>query len=761
MKEILIVCRDVSDRKNASSALRESEDRFARLSDAAFEGIALSEKGHIIDLNEQLAAMLGYTRSEMIGHEAIEYVAPSSLQLVHERMILGDEEPYEHFALRKDGSVFPVEVRAKSIPYHGQKIRVTAIRDVTERKRAEESLRASEHQYRILFEGANDAMFIFDPSTEIILEANSKACELYGFTHEELVGLSLKTITLDIPRGESEIRKALGTGSLKNFETIHFRKDGTAVYILANASLIDYRGGKAMLSINHDITDRKRVDEVLRLQSAALQTAANAIVITDRNGEIIFVNSAFSILTGYSAEEVIGKNPKILKSGRQIPDFYAKLWETINGGNIWKGELVNKRKDGSFYTEEMTIAPVRDESGRLTNFVAIKQDITDRKQLQEQVLQSQKLDSIGQLAGGVAHDYNNILSVIIGYAHLLGTHMNADRDNKRAIESILTAANRGADLTKQLLAFARKEIISPKIININSSIESVEKMLQRFIGENIQLVSIPGKNLKNVKIDPTQFDQVLVNLAANSRDAIKGVGTVRIETSNVSIDKTEPETHPGLTTGDFVRLSFADTGVGMDAETLKKIFEPFFTTKERGHGTGLGLSTVYGIVSQNNGKIFVASKPGEGTSIEIFFPASAEEKQQVVTAEPEIISHGNETILVVEDEPDMLELTRTSLEKYGYKVLVAAEPIEALQRFREYFGKIQLVITDVIMPAMSGRKFIDEVRKLKPGMKTIYMSGYTANELDPEGVLKENVEFIQKPFTPTDLAKKVRHVLGS
>jgi signal transduction histidine kinase/CheY-like chemotaxis protein len=428
-------------------------------------------------------------------------------------------------------------------------------------------------------------------------------------------------------------------------------------------------------------------------------------------------------------------------------------------GKVWRGEIINKRKDGSLYTEEMTIAPVRDDRGEITHFVAVKQDISDRKLLQEQFLQSQKLESIGQLAGGVAHDYNNILSVIIGYAHLLKRKFKGDSENDKPLDAILAAARRAASLTEQLLVFARKEMISPKIININSSIESIEKMLQRIIGENINLVFHPGRDVRNIKIDPSQFDQVLVNLATNSRDAIKGIGTIAIETMNVSIDEDYVKNHAGLTVGEFVRLSFTDTGMGMDEETVKRIFEPFFTTKEKGQGTGLGLSTVYGIVKQNNGYIYATSKPGEGTTFEIYLPPSYEEVDRMLDQSSEISVLGTETILVVEDQVDILELTKASLEKSGFCVLTAIEPNEALRLCETYDGTIHLLLTDVIMPVMSGKSLRERVKKLRPRIKTLFMSGYTANELSPEGVLAEGIDFIQKPFTPAELAKKVSEVL--
>jgi len=438
---------------------------------------------------------------------------------------------------------------------------------------------------------------------------------------------------------------------------------------------------------------------------------------------------------------------------------YDKLWKVVRHGKPWHGELLSRRRNGTVYTEGMTIAPVFDNKGSLSHLVAIKQDISERRSLEERFLQAQKLEGIGRLAGGVAHDYNNILGVIVGYAEILKKRFDKGDPGRLIAEAIAAAANRGADLTRQLLAFARKEIVSPKVINVNLSIESIRTMLQRIIGENLSLAFLPQKNLWNVKIDPTQLDQILVNLATNARDAIKDVGRIEIRTSNVNIDESLTQGQPEFYPGEYVLISFADTGKGMDKETLEHIFEPFFTTKPKGQGTGLGLSTVYGIVKQNNGTVTVASKLNKGTEFRIYLPRFHGEviAEEETTSEEDLM--GDETILVVEDEEDLLDMARITLEDYGYKIIGATRPKDALLYCQTHEGEIHLLLTDVIMPTMNGKELSERIRLMRPGIKTLFMSGHTSDTLVPQGILDDSIELLLKPFTPRELAKRIRALL--
>ena len=766
---ILMVCRDVSERRKASEALRESEERFSRLSDAAFEGIVISENGRVVDLNEQLAAMLGYARTEMIGFEITKFVAPESLELVQAHVTSGGEDAYEHLALRKDGRTLPVETRAKYLPYNGHKVRVTAIRDITERKRTEGFLRSSEQKYRTLFESANDAMFIFDPVSEIILEANSKACETYGYTREAFVGLSLKSISRDTARGEAEIRRILERGSMKDYETVHYRKGGVAAHFLVNASVIDYKGSKAILSISRDITERRHADQVLRLQSAALHSAANAIVITDRNGHITFVNSAFTRITGYSPEEALGNNPKILKSGEQTSEFYQNLWETINAGNVWQGEIINKRKDGSLYPEDMTITPVQNDQKEITHFIAIKSDITDRKRLQEQLIHAQKMEGIGTLAGGIAHDFNNILGIILGHLSLMTRSNNDPSTLKTSADTITKAVQRGADLVRQILTFARKTGVTHAPVDVNVLVIDVTNMLKGTFPKTIEIVRELDTSIPIISVDHTQVEQAILNLCINARDAMEGVSNINLSNGTLLVRTGKTSGHQLKTrfkdasASEYVTITVVDTGMGIDPDTKIKMFDPFFTTKGAGKGTGLGLAVVYGVLHAHQGFVDVESEVGKGAAFTLYFPSST--KNISMASLDEIKSpadlRGSETVLVIEDEVSLSELLVQILERSGYRALTAKDGAEAIAQFEKHRNTIAIVLSDMGLPKMDGGEVFSKLKLRDPEIKVILASGYLEPQFKSELLKSGAKAFLQKPYAPDEVLKKIREVLDA
>jgi two-component system cell cycle sensor histidine kinase/response regulator CckA len=529
----------------------------------------------------------------------------------------------------------------------------------------------------------------------------------------------------------------------------------------------------ATLSILEDLKaevhTRQAKEAELQRVTMAVEQAGEMVMITDPDGTIQYVNPAFTDVSGYSREEAVGQNPRLLKSGQQDRAFYQELWGTMTDGRTWKGRMVNKRKDGTLYTEGATISPVKDGSGRIINFVAVKRDVTEREQieaeketLQAQFMQAQKMESVGRLAGGVAHDFNNMLGVILGYTELAMNKLGSSNPAYADLEEVLKAARRSADIIRQLLAFARKQIVEPVVLDLNDTVERMLKMLRRLIGEDIKLAWLPGAEVWPVKIDPSQIDQILANLCVNARDAIAGVGGITIETAKVTLDEAYCAEHPGFVPGPFVEITLSDDGCGMDPQTLAHLFEPFFTTKEVGKGTGLGLATVYGILKQNGGFINVYSEPGRGTTFEIYLPRHAGEQDQAVeggekTAPPPA---EGETLLLVEDETAILNLVTMILEKQGYKVLSAGTPGEALRLGEAHTGGIDLLVTDVIMPEMNGRGLAERLQVLYPNLKVLFMSGYTANAIVHHGVLGQGVHFVQKPFSTRDLAVKVREALG-
>ncbi len=499
---------------------------------------------------------------------------------------------------------------------------------------------------------------------------------------------------------------------------------------------------------------------------ALVDQAAEMLFLHDLNGKLIDVNQAAVKQTGYTKEELLTMNVVDIDLHAVERKDSQRLWAAMKPDNAPETfETIHIRKDGSTYPVEITVSNIFLLDGIYT--LALARDITDRKlaeeerrKLQDQILQSQKMESIGRLAGGVAHDFNNMLGVILGQAEIAMLQTKPHESVYERLQEIRKSAKRSADLTRQLLAFARKQTASPKVLNLNDTVSGMLKILRRLIGENIELRWVPGNDLWMVKMDPAQIDQILANLCINARDAISGTGKMTIETHNAVFNSAYKDDNMGFIPGEFVILSVSDDGCGMEKDALDKLFEPFFTTKEAGKGTGLGLATVYGIIKQNNGFINVYSEPGRGTTFKIYVPRhsdkgrSAHQKMQ-----PAPVLHGSETVLLVEDEPMILRLGMAMLEHLGYRVLTASGPEEAIQTAEKHPEAIDLLITDVVMPGMDGRELSEKLTLRCPGIKCLYMSGYTADVIARHGVLDQGVHFIQKPFSIQKLATEVRKAI--
>ncbi len=516
-------------------------------------------------------------------------------------------------------------------------------------------------------------------------------------------------------------------------------------------------------TIARDITERKRAEKSLRLQSAALSAAADAIVITDRACVIEWVNPAFTQLTGYTAEEALGKSFRdLVKSGKQAPAFYKHLWETILAGRTWHGEMINRRKDGRLYTEDQAVTPIRGASGRITHFVAIKRDMTEHLQLEAQFRQAHKMEGVGQLASGIAHDFNNLLTVINGMSELVLAQVDQDSPVHADVQEIVHAGERAAALTRQLLAFSRQQSLEPRVLSLNMVVAGMEDLLRRLLGEDVDLVVVLAPDVGRVKADPGQLEQVMTNLAVNARDAMPQGGQLTIETQNDTLDEDYARQHTVVVpAGAYILLTMTDSGVGMDETTLAHLFEPFFTTKGPGKGTGLGLSTVYGIVKQSGGFVWIESEVGQGTSVKIYLPRVTE-AADIDLPKPTVMStSGTETILLVEDNAGLRKLTTRVLEPAGYTVLAAATGEEALRLLEQHDERVHLLLSDVVMPGMSGRHLAERLAGARPGMRVLYMSGYTSDTVVRHGVLEAQMAFLNKPFTGPALLRKVREVLDS
>ena len=508
-------------------------------------------------------------------------------------------------------------------------------------------------------------------------------------------------------------------------------------------------------------TERSQAEKRLQLQGAALNAAGDSMFITGRDGTIESVNQAFTDKTGYTPEEVIGKTPRVLKSGVHDQALYKDLWDTILAGRSWRGELTDRKRDGSLFVEDVAITPVKDADGEITHFISISRDLTETKQLEAQFRQAQKMESVGQLAGGIAHDFNNLLTIISGTAELLLEPLESGDPRRTDVEEIRDAGERAAALTRQLLAFSRKQIAHRQVLSLTTIVANMEPMLRRVIGENIDLAVTPTRGPDSVKVDPGQMEQVLANLVVNARDAMPQGGHLTIETGDVELDGSYAREHAhAVRPGHYVMLVVSDSGAGMDEITRGRIFEPFFTTKGPSAGTGLGLSTVFGIVKQNDGHIEVYSEIDRGTTFKIYLPQAVDEEDRTPSS-PGGPASGTETILLVEDVDGLRHLARRMLESAGYTVLAAASGEEAMLVLERHRAPVSLVVTDIVMTGMSGLDLAQWCERTHPGVRVLYMSGYTNDVVVRHGVLEGGMPFLSKPFTAADLTRKAREVLDS
>lgn len=760
-------------------ALRASELSYRRLFEAAQDGILIldADTGRINDVNPFLTKLLGFSHGEMVG-KTVGELSPFkdivSNQTILEQLQTDGYVRYEDLPLEtKDRRKIAVEFVSNVYQAGDKKVIQCNIRDITARKQAEGVLRESQQ----ILEGIINAIPVrvfWKNKSLVYLGCNSAFARDAGFADaKDIIGKDDFQMQwseqAEKYRGDDLQVIASGRPRLL-LEEPQTTPGGQTITLLTSKSPMRCAKGEVngVVGTYMDITERKRAEEALRLLGSAVEQSKESVMITDAELDlpgprIVFVNPAFTQMTGHTAAEAMGKTPRLLQGARTDKAVLRQLREHLDRGEAFASETINYRKDGTEINLEWHIAPLRNASGTITHFVATQHDLTAHKKLEMQFRQAQKMDAIGQLAGGVAHDFNNILAVILIQCDMLKMEGRPTAAQLEYVEEIAAATQRAAALTRQLLLFSRKEMLQLRDLDLNRSINDMTKMLRRILGEDVQMTFKFAMQPLVIRADAGMMDQVLMNLAVNSRDAMPQGGMLIIETSAVDFDETVCAQSVHARAGSFVCLSVSDNGCGISAENLPRIFEPFFTTKEVGKGTGLGLATVFGIVQQHRGWVNVYSEVGQGTTFRIYLPRLASMSLQ----NPErpalpALRGGNETILLVEDDNFLRPSICKILSQLGYHVLAARSGVEALSIWNQHHDEIQLLLTDLVLPGcMTGKAVGERLLLQNPKLKVIYASGYSAEIVSKDFTMEEGVNFLTKPFPEFKLAQTIRRTLDA
>ncbi len=769
----LSIVRDITERKRAEAALRAKEEDYRRLVEQAGDGVFLADTdGRFVVVNPALCKMTGYTREEMLQLGVLDTYPPAERSAGERRfkdVQSGTAMTFERALLRKDGSTATAEINVRRLEDGRHQ---SIIRDTTERKRAEAALRAKEEDYRQLIEEAGDGVFLLEGDGRFVV-VNPAFCRMTGYTREETLRMNMLDTYFPSERSVGERRLGdVGRGLNSAFERSLRRKDGTALAVEVSARRLE--DGRIQ-AIVRDITERKRAEDALRESErktrALLDLSFGFIGMLSLDGTLLEANRTALEFAGVEREDVLGRPFWETAWWSHSPELQGRLRAAV--GAAASGEMVRfeapwRAADGSLHPVDFSLKPVRDDGGQVVMLIPEGRDIADLKRageekaaLQAQLHQAQKMESIGRLAGGVAHDFNNLLTVINGYSRLLLDTLETRDPLRDSLEEINRAGERAAGLTQQLLAFSRKQVLQPRVLDLNRVVKETQPMLARLVGEDIEVLVELQAEPATVCADPHQLEQVIVNLAVNARDAMPEGGRLSIATSIAEWGGSLAQAHPGARACRYVALTVTDTGVGMNEETRARIFEPFFTTKEVGKGTGLGLSMIQGVVEQSGGLIDVASQPGCGATFTIYLPWVREAADGPVAPEvvPGPVAGSRRTILVVEDQREVREYVAVTLAAYGYRVIQAESAAEALPFWERGAADIDLVLTDVVMPRLSGGELANLIWKSRPNTKVLFMSGYKDDVMVHDGDAEAGVEFIQKPFSPGQLASRVAEML--
>jgi len=756
---LLSATLDVTERRSAEQALRASEAKFAAAFGFAGVMMVISRlrDGLIVDVNRAFTDQSGYSREETIGRTSAElslFANPEDRARMAEMLRqTGHVRDIETQVVTSSGQVDHVLLSADVIDLEGEPHLIVAIVNLTERLQAEERLRNSESRYRNLFEQTADGVVVIDEKG-LIADANPALARMMGRSLDELRG----TPWIDYIDNLDEVpfrQPAHADGRALVFERRLRRPDGSMAELEFHAR--QFAPGWS-IGVGREIGARKAAERERARLIRAVEQSADAIAITDPPGTILYVNPALERTIQKPRDQLVGRNHRALFSDALAEDAYAEVLATTARQGHWTGELERTRPDGSPYFAHVTVTAVNDESGTLANYVVVLRDVTHEHDLEEQLRQAQKMEAIGRLAGGVAHDFNNLLTAISGFAELAAGEAEPGSELAGYLDEILHSADRAGALTRQLLAFGRRAVLQPQVLDVNAVVAQVAPMLERIIGEDISLEIKPGKKIGCVMVDRGQLEQVIVNLAANARDAMPAGGHLTIATEAISLDGTTAAEQRGVKPGEYARLSFSDTGSGMDAATMEHIFEPFFTTKMAGSGTGLGLSTVFGIVRQSGGLVGAQSTIGQGSTFTVDLPVTHEKEEPACRTPRTESEPGHETVLVVEDEPSVLGFVSQLLRRNGYTVLGAANGEEAVAIAQSHAGPIDLIFCDLVMPGLSGRETASAVLAMRPDARQLFSSGYS-EEMARHGVADE-FPFVAKPYDTDTLLQAIREALA-
>jgi PAS domain S-box-containing protein len=753
-----------------------AEEAYRILVEHSLCGLLILQDGRIVFANPTGAALLGYPAEALTGlaaHEVFDLLHPDEQPRARECIghalidhVIADQS--EILVARPDGTTRILEVASTLVTYQGRPAVQATFADVTERRTADERLQRTEERLRTYFEEATDLIFTVDAAGRITA-VNRAACTVTGYSAAELIGTSPLDLVpeADRPAATAEFESILSGALRDRYDVEIVTKLGRRVWLEVRGRHI-YEDGRLVeiFHIARDISERRRAEEEHARLSAAVEQAVESIMITNRDGTISYVNAACERMTGYGRDELIGKDPRVLRSSRREADAYRRMLSTLRGQTIWHWAEVQRRKDGTLYEVDVVVFPVYDGTGRLINYVGLGRDVTQERQVEAQLRQAHKLEAIERLAGGMAHDFNNQLTVAKGCVELLLSKLPADDRRRNDAEQINAAVDKSARLVRQLLTFSRPQAMDTTSENLSEVVNAMAPLLRVLLGDRISLRISTAGDLWPVRADCSRIEQIVMNLVGNARDAMMPYGTaligdtVRVETANVQLDASTHGVVEDAQAGPYVVLTVSDNGPGMTPEIKEHIFEPFFTTKEVGKGTGMGLATVFGIVKQHGAYLTCTSQPGDGTTFRIYFPPDQQPEAGArggLSVDQRPPAQTRPTVLVAEDEDNLRELLVRALADAGYRVRDAPDGTQALTVAAEIDGPIDLFVCDAVMPGENGVSVARRLLAEHPEMRVLLISGYLGEALDLSQIA--GGRFLQKPFNLDDLLRSVRELL--